>query len=158
MNMKKTRSLYNELGLQIRNKHPKRRVKAKLRHDRQEAGGPNEVTVVDTHSRLCPAADPRFAYRGEDVVQTLERVCTKLGYPTTIRVDNGFIEAFNSKLRAECLNAHWFLGLEDAKVETWRREYNEVRPHGAIGARPPMAMLPWRGTASPADQPPGFLT
>ena len=107
INMKKTRRIYNELGLQLRNKHPKRRVKAKLREDRHEAAGPNEVwamdfmhdqlatgrklrilTVVDTHCRFCPAADPRFAYRGEDVVQTLERVCKQIGYPQTIRVDN----------------------------------------------------------------------
>ena len=100
INMKKTHRIYNELGLQLRNKHPKRRVKAKLREDRQEAAGPNEVwamdfvhdqlatgrklrilTIVDTHSRFCPAADPRFAYRGEDVVQTLERVCPLIGYP-----------------------------------------------------------------------------
>lgn len=33
------------------------------------------------------------------------------GKPT----DNAFIEAFNSKLRAECLNAHWFMSLEDAR-------------------------------------------
>ncbi len=45
--------------------------------------------MVDTHSRLCPAADPRFTYRGEDVVQMLEKVCAKVGYPKTIRVDNG---------------------------------------------------------------------
>jgi putative transposase len=37
INMKKTRRIYKELGLQLRNKHPKRRVKAKLREDRQEA-------------------------------------------------------------------------------------------------------------------------
>ncbi len=37
INMKKTRRIYNELGLQLRNKHPKRRVKAKLREERQEA-------------------------------------------------------------------------------------------------------------------------
>ena len=107
VNIKKTRRIYNELGLQLRNKHPKRRVKAKLREDRQEAVGPNDVwamdfvhdqlamgkklrilTIVDTHSRFSPATDPRFAYRGEDVVQTLERVCAHTGYPRTIRVDN----------------------------------------------------------------------
>ncbi len=107
INMKKTRRIYSELGLQLRNKHPKRRVKAKLRDDRQEAVGPNDVcamdfvhdqlatgkklriqTVVDTHSRYCPAADARFNYRGEDVVQTLEGICPKTGYPKTIRVDN----------------------------------------------------------------------
>jgi transposase InsO family protein len=105
INMKKTRRIYNELGLQLRNKHPKRRVKAKLREDRQEAVEPNDVwamdfvhdhlatgkklrilTIVDTHSRLCPATDPRFTYRGEDVVQTLESVCSRIGYPKTIRV------------------------------------------------------------------------
>ena len=47
INMKKTRRIYNELGLQLRTKHPKRRVKAKLREDRQEAAGPNEVWAMD---------------------------------------------------------------------------------------------------------------
>jgi putative transposase len=41
--IKKTRRIYNELGLRLRSKHPKRRVKAKLRDDRQEAVGPNDV-------------------------------------------------------------------------------------------------------------------
>ena len=95
-------------GLQLRNKNPKRRVKAKLREDRQEAVGPNDIwamdllhdqlvlgtklrilTIVDIHARFCPAADPRLTYRGEDVVQTLEQVCARFGYPKTIRVDNG---------------------------------------------------------------------
>jgi Integrase core domain len=48
-------------------------------------------------------------------------------------------EAFNSELRSECLNAHWFLSLEDAceKLEAWRRHYNEERPHSTIGNTPP---------------------
>lgn len=46
INMKKTRRIYSELGLQMRNKHPKRRVKAKLRDDRKEAAGPNEVWAL----------------------------------------------------------------------------------------------------------------
>ncbi len=33
------------------------------------------LTVINTHSRYCPAVDPRFAYRGDDVAQTLARVC-----------------------------------------------------------------------------------
>lgn len=71
--MKKTRWIYNELGLSLRNKHPKRRGKAKLREDRQEAVGPSAwqakefvhdqratgkklriLTLKDTHSRFCP--------------------------------------------------------------------------------------------------------
>ncbi len=47
------------------------------------------LTVVDTHSRFCPVLDARFSYRGEDVVKTLEKVCSKAGYPKTIRADNG---------------------------------------------------------------------
>jgi len=47
------------------------------------------MTIVDAHSRLCPATDPRFTYCGEDVMQTLKRVCSRIGgYPKTIRVDN----------------------------------------------------------------------
>ena len=47
------------------------------------------LTVVDTHSRFCPALDARFSYRGEDIVKTLYKVCGRIGYPKTIRVDNG---------------------------------------------------------------------
>jgi putative transposase len=117
-------------------------------------------------------------------VATLERVCGAIGYPKTIRVDQGsefisrdldlwayqkgvtldfsrpgkptdnaFIEAFNGRLRHECLNAHWFLALDDAreKLEAWRRDYNEVRPHGAIGNKPPVTLL----NRSQASSPPG---
>ncbi len=54
-------------------------------------------------------------------------------------VENGFIESFNGRLRDECLNANWFLSLDDAKkaVEAWRRDYNEVRPHSSLGHLPP---------------------
>jgi len=62
------------------------------------------------------------------------------GKPT----DNAFIESFNGKFRAECLNTHWFLSLDDArpKLEDWRRDYNEVRPHSAIGYKTPMLINP----------------
>jgi putative transposase len=53
------------------------------------------------------------------------------GKPT----DNPFIESFNGSFRDECLNAHWFLSLEDAqdKIESWRMEYNSFRPHSSLG-------------------------
>ncbi len=53
--------------------------------------------------------------------------------------DNAFIESLNGKFRAECLSAHWFLSLADArrKCERWRRDYNDVRPHSAIGYETP---------------------
>ena len=57
------------------------------------------------------------------------------GKPT----DNAFVESFNGTFRQECLNAHWFASLPDAKqtIEAWRREYNESRPHRALGERTP---------------------
>ena len=81
---------------------------AKLRADRRDAVAANEtwamdfvhdqlatgrklrvLTVVDTWSRFSPVVGPRFSYRREDVVATLERVCAEVGFPKAIRVDQG---------------------------------------------------------------------
>ena len=72
---------------------------------------------------------------------------SRAGKPT----DNAFIEAFNGRFRAECLNTHWFMILADAqeKLEDWRKYYNEERPHGAIGNKPPITLLNHDGAASP---------
>ena len=53
--------------------------------------------------------------------------------------DNAYVESFNGTLRAECLDAHWFGTLAEAKesIEAWRREYNASRPHRALGERTP---------------------
>ena len=61
------------------------------------------------------------------------------GKPT----DNAFVESFNASVRLECLGRHWFMDMDDAtkKVEDWRREYNEVRPHSATGDRTPMSLI-----------------
>ncbi|RDL46608.1 hypothetical protein BLJAPNOD_06802 [Ensifer sp. M14] len=45
--------------------------------------------MIDTFSRYVRVLDPRHSYRGEDVVHTLERVCRQVGYPKTIRADQG---------------------------------------------------------------------
>ncbi len=145
----------------MRNKTPKRRVKAKLREDCRPATSSNEtwamdfvhdqlatgrklrvLTIVDIFSRFSPALELRFTFRGADVVEILERTCKEMGVPAAIRVyqgtefvscdldlwayqrgvtldfsrpgkptDNAYIEAFNGRFRAECLNAHWFLSL-----------------------------------------------
>ncbi len=58
-------------------------------HDQLATGRKLRVlTIVDTFSRYCPVIDPRYNYRGEDVVATLDRACRQVGYPATIRVDN----------------------------------------------------------------------
>jgi putative transposase len=53
------------------------------------------------------------------------------GKPT----DNAYIETFNGSFRDECLNLHWFASLCEARrlIEAWRRDYNESRPHSALG-------------------------
>jgi putative transposase len=55
---------------------------------------------------------------------------SRRGKPT----DNAVIESFNGRLREECLNAHWFESLDDAqeKVDAWRWDYNEHRPHRSL--------------------------
>ena len=57
------------------------------------------------------------------------------GKPT----DNAYIESFNGSLRDECLNAHWFMSLEDAqkKIEAWRQDYNEFWPHSSLNNMTP---------------------
>ncbi len=65
----------------------------------------------------------------------VEIVFSRPGKPT----DNAFVESLNGTLRDECLNAHWFISLADARkqIERWRVEYNESRPHRVFGEVPP---------------------
>jgi len=53
--------------------------------------------------------------------------------------ENGYIESFNGKMRDELLNRELFTTLKEAQIliGNWRREYNEFRPHSALGYRPP---------------------
>jgi len=71
--------------------------------------------------------------------------------------ENGYIESFNGKLRDELLNGEIFDTVLEARVltERWRQEYNHVRPHSALGYRPPApaAIQPWpSGSATPRLQ------
>jgi putative transposase len=196
VNHKRVCRLYREQGLQLRNKTPKRRVKAKLRSDRANAKAANDIwamdfvhdqlfdgtkiralTIVDVLSRVSPAIGVRQSYREANVVETLERGAAECGYPTTIRVDNGsefvskeldlwaylkgvtldfsrpgkptdnaFIESFNGKFRTECLNADWFLSLDEAraKCEAWRRDYNECVHTARSATRRRWSFIGWR--------------
>jgi len=66
--------------------------------------------------------------------------------------ENGYIESFNGKLRDELLNGEIFTTLFEAQVliENWRKEYNQIRPHSALGYRPPApeATMPGYGSTS----------
>ena len=52
---------------------------------------------------------------------------------------NSYIESFNGRFRDECLNANWFENLADArrKIEAWRLDYNQARPHSSLAYRTP---------------------
>jgi putative transposase len=54
-------------------------------------------------------------------------------------VENAYIESFNGRLRQECLEENWFTSMQDAreKIEDWRVDYNEHRPHTSLGNQTP---------------------
>ncbi len=79
--------------------------------------------------------------------------------------ENGYVESFNARFRDELLDGEIFYSLKEAQViiESWRRHYNTVRPHGSIGYRPPApevfvpAFAAWPA-AKPRPSPPAMLT
>jgi putative transposase len=66
--------------------------------------------------------------------------------------ENGYCESFNGKLRDELLNLEIFYSLREAMVliERWRNAYNQIRPHSALGYRPPAPATMAHRTADPA--------
>ncbi len=85
---------------------------------------------VDNGSEFISVALDQWAYE-----QGVTLDFSRPGKPT----DNAFIESFNGSLRDECLNVHGFLSLADVrdKIERWRQDYNEFRPHSSLGDRTP---------------------
>jgi len=85
-----------------------------------------DVIQVDNGPEFTSKALDRWAYENGVKLDFI-----RPGKP----VENAFIESFNVSLRKECLNAHWFETLEEAKIkiEQWRREYNDDRPHSSLG-------------------------
>lgn len=81
---------------------------------------------TDNGSEFISKAMDKWAYE-----RGVQLDFSRPGKPT----DNAAVESFNGRLRQECLNAHWFLSLADAraKIEAWRKDYNENRPHSALG-------------------------
>ncbi len=79
--------------------------------------------------------------------------------------ENGYVESFNARLRDELLDSEIFTSLREAQViiESWRRHYNTMRPHGSIGYKPPApkvfvsAFAAWPAS-QPRPAPPAMLT
>ena len=97
-----------------------------LQQLRKERGIIPQRIQTDNGSEFCSKEMDRWAYENKVTMDY-----SRPGRPT----DNPFVESFNGSFRDECLNAHWFLSLDDAvdKIEAWRQEYNEYRPHSSIG-------------------------
>jgi putative transposase len=81
---------------------------------------------------------PEFISQNLDIWAYQNKVDLKFIQPGK-PVQNAYIESFNGKFRDECLNQHWFLNLEDARVEIekWRKDYNENRPHSSLRMKTP---------------------
>lgn len=77
----------------------------------------------------------RRAFMAWAAARGVKHLLNDAGKPT----QNAYIESFNGKFRDECLNEQWFESLHQARQEIarWRRDYNEQRPHSAIGRIPP---------------------
>lgn len=108
------------------------RVALELERLVRERGKPNEI-VLDNGPELRSTALDRWATGHGIALRFIDP-----GKP----VQNAVCESFNGRLRDECLNQHWFLSLHDARtvLEGWRVDYNQVRPHGALGHRTPEAV------------------
>jgi len=104
---------------------PGERVVRVLDRVAAERGYPRAL-VIDNGPEFAGVALDRWAYEHGVALHFIEP-----GKP----VQNCFIESFNGKFRDECLNANWFTSLADAieKIETWRVDYNRVRPHSSLG-------------------------
>jgi len=110
--------------------------------------GPPAAIRADQGPEFTGRALDQWAYRNG--VQ-LKRIAP--GKPT----QNAFIESFNGRFRDERLNNHWFATLPSARaiISAWRRDYNEQRPHSALGYRTPAefaAQHRQRGAAQPSTK------
>jgi putative transposase len=103
---------------------PGERVVRVLEQLRVARGLPARITVDN---------GPEFQSRALDAWAHQHGVHLQFSRPGK-PVDNAFIEAFNGRMRDECLNQSWFLSLPDARrtITAWRESYNTARPHRAL--------------------------
>ena len=111
-----------------------------------ERGLPRSI-VVDNGPEFVSKALDLWAYR-----RSVELCFIRPGKP----VENAFIESFNGTLRDDCLNAHWFASLSEARLmlERWRRDYNDERPHSSLGGLTPSEFAALRSSSITQPQAP----
>ena len=117
------------LAIEVDTSLPGGRVVRVLERVAAERGVPDEI-VLDNGPELAGKAVDRWAYERGVRLHFIEP-----GKP----IQNAFVESFQGRLRDECLNRHWFVGLADARrtIEAWRLDYNHWRPHSALRYRSP---------------------
>lgn len=105
------------------------RVVRVLEELRMERGLPEQI-MTDNGPEFAGSALDAWAYARDVKLHFIEP-----GKPS----QNGYIESFNGKFRDECLNEHYFVDLRDCRriVEEWRQDYNQERPHSALGNQTP---------------------
>ena len=99
-----------------------------------------EVITVDNGPEFAGRAMDEWAYR-----KGIKLSFIRPGKP----IENAFAESFNGRLRDECLNTNWFLNIKHARelIENWRKDYNTVRPHSALGGLSPQEFMELDGNA-----------
>lgn len=116
-----------------------------------ECGVPRTIKS-DNGSEFISKVMDKWAYEGG-----VELDFSRPGKPT----DNASVESFNGRLRQECLNASWFMSLDDArgKIEAWRQYYDESSPHSCGQAalapcecRCPTAADAWQTNGAACEQ------
>jgi putative transposase len=117
------------LAIEVDTSLPGGRVVRVLERLGTERGVPDEI-VLDNGPELAGKVLDQWAYERGVGLRFIEP-----GKP----IQNAFVESFQGRLRDECLDRHWFVGLNDARqtIEAWRQDYNRARPHSALGYRPP---------------------
>ena len=113
----------------------------------------NRLKLIAVDMTASGNLDRQGEFNGDPITHLQMASLAPAGFGT------GFVTAARRPDGTLVLDSWSASGLGDdarEKIETWRREYNEVRPHGAIGDRPPIATLSWLETTSPAAKPPEF--
>ncbi len=121
-------------------------VLERVAHDR----GVPEAIQVDNGPEFISRVVDQWAYANGVTLHFIDP-----GKP----VQNAFIESFNGKFRDECLNQSWYTSLEEARqeIETWRVDYNTVRPHSSLGYLTPEEYAD-KVAARPASPPTPVVT
>lgn len=111
-----------------------------------ERGAPGSITV-DNGTEFVSKAMDVWAYQ-----HGVQLDFIRPGRP----VENSYIESFNGRLRDECLNVEVFFTIADVreKLERWRTDYNQVRPHSALNDQSPQSFATiWAPSAASASTP-----